>query len=166
MLGIASNLGDRSIPVRADLPCHSAKSWNASNVPDLNPVGLGSWSCPGPKMGWQSWGKHEELESGTLPVDKEVFQYLKIQNGCLRNASPELTAFPCPVFLSASSPYSLSYRQFRNHALWASFPDLLCVSLLSSSIKEHTVTSVWFHHHTCISLCTISFTSCSSSMRL
>lgn len=42
MLGIASNLGDRSIPVRADLPCHSAKSWNASNVPDLNPVGLGS----------------------------------------------------------------------------------------------------------------------------
>lgn len=48
MLGIASNLGDRSIAVRADLPCHSAKSWNASSVPYLNPLGLGlSWAKDG-----------------------------------------------------------------------------------------------------------------------
>lgn len=74
------------------LPCHNAwaKSWNALAVPDINPLGFWimqlSWGKHGVAMFGETYGASD---NDTLPIGKEVFQFLKSKNGCLGGASAE-----------------------------------------------------------------------------
>lgn len=125
MFKIPNNLSDTSIPIRA-----WARLWNTRDVPGINPIGFGSWGCPGANNEWQG----REKLMGLQTLCQLVIKYFNILKSKLaawvaRQLNNSLS-LPCPSLCSISLTLIFTVR---NHFLWEPFSDLPGASLFPFS---------------------------------